>query len=65
VVLLLVAKLMVDAGRTKLGHSPWVVFFSSLGLLFSRVWFTISPYRLRDLIAWSTASEGRIRLLCG
>jgi hypothetical protein len=28
------------------------------------VWFTISPWRLRDLIGWMTANEQRIRLSC-
>jgi len=27
------------------------------------IWFTITPWRLRDLINWATASERRTRLL--
>lgn len=67
VVFLLVAKMMVDAGRTKLGHTPWVVVFQAWAYCYvvAGMWFTIAPYRLRDLIAWGTASEGRVRLLCG
>jgi hypothetical protein len=34
-------------------------------LVFAGMWFTISPWRLRDLILWSTASEQRTRLLNG
>ena len=26
------------------------------------MWFTISPWRLRDLIQWSTANESRVRV---
>jgi hypothetical protein len=26
------------------------------------MWFTISPWRLRDLLYWATASEKRIRV---
>jgi len=29
------------------------------------MWFTISPWRLRDLIEWGTASEARTRLFSG
>jgi hypothetical protein len=28
------------------------------------IWFTISPWRLRDFIAWMTANEPRVRLSC-
>jgi hypothetical protein len=29
------------------------------------MWFTVSPWRLRDIIDWSTANDQRIRLLSG
>jgi hypothetical protein len=29
------------------------------------MWLTISPWRLRDLIDWATASESRTRLVSG
>ena len=29
------------------------------------MWFTISPWRLRDLIDWNTANQQRTRIFCG
>jgi hypothetical protein len=29
------------------------------------MWFTVSPWRLRDLLNWSVATESRTRLLSG
>jgi hypothetical protein len=36
----------------------WAYVFVVMG-----IWFTITPWRLRDLINWATASERRTRLL--
>ena len=67
VVLLLLAKLMVDTGRPHLGESPLVLVIQSWAylLIAAGIWFTITPWRLRDLIAWATATEARTRLLSG
>src|ERR1019366_2741861 len=64
-VLLLLPKFMVDTGRPHLGESPWVNVIQVWAYLFVvlGIWFTITPWRLRDLINWATASEGRTRLL--
>lgn len=64
VVLLLLAKLMVDTGRPHLGDSPWVLVNQAWAYVFvvAGIWFTISPWRLRDWIDWLTASESRVRL---
>lgn len=66
VLLLLLAKLMVDTGRPHLGDSRWVLVIQGWAyvLVVLGIWFTITPWRLRDLIHWATASEGRTRLLC-
>lgn len=63
VVLMLLAKLMVDTGRPLLGETPWVLLIQTSAYVFviAGMWFTISPWRLRDLLNWSTASEQRIR----
>jgi len=63
VVLLLLAKLMLDTGRPHLGQSPWVILFQlwAYALIVAGIWFTITPWKLRDLITWSTATESRIR----
>ncbi len=65
VLMLLLAKLMVDTGRPHLGESPWVLVIQGWAYVFVvlGVWFTITPWRLRDLIHWATATEGRTRLL--
>src|ERR1041385_5102294 len=65
VVLLLLAKLMVDTGRPELG-SGWVLIFQAWAYVFviAGIWFTMSPWRLRDLLEWGTANEKRIKIGC-
>ena len=67
VVLLLLAKLMVDTGRPHLGQSPFVLVIQAWAyvLVLAGIWFTVTPWRLRDLINWATATEQRIRLTSG
>jgi predicted DNA-binding transcriptional regulator AlpA len=66
VVFLLLAKLMVDAGRPHLG-SGWVLIFQGWAyvLVVAGIWLTVSPWRLRDLLDWSTGTEKRIKVGCG
>ncbi len=65
VLLLLLAKLMVDSARWV--DTPWRVVISAWAYVWiiAGMWFTISPWRLRDLINWATATEHRVRLLSG
>lgn len=65
IVLMLLAKLMLDTQRWV--ESDWrlVIAVWAYALVLAGMWLTISPWRLRDLIDWSTATEGRIRLLSG
>lgn len=73
VVLLLLAKLMVDTGRPHLEESPWVLANQALAyvLVIMGIWLTISPWRLRDWIQWNTAEDQRmkvgaaVRFVCG
>ena len=67
VLMLLLAKLMVDTGRPLLEVTAWVLVIQTWGyaLVLAGMWLTISPWRLRDLLAWSTANEKRIKLGCG
>ncbi len=63
VVILLLAKVMVDTARwhdssLRLVITIWAYTFVVLGIL-----WTISPYRMRDMIFWSTETEGRTRSL--
>lgn len=66
VVLLLLGKLMVDTGRPFLADTRWVLVIQvwAYVLVFAGMWFTIAPWRLRDLIEWSTAGEKRIKTGC-
>jgi hypothetical protein len=65
VVLLLLAKLMVDTGRPHLADSPWVLVIQIWAYVFvvAGIWLTISPWRLRNWIEWATATEQRTRNL--
>ncbi|MBI1178135.1 hypothetical protein GC207_11935 [bacterium] len=67
VVMLLLAKGMVDTGRPFLGSSSWVLLWQFWAYFFvvGGIWLTVSPWRLRDMINWVTASEQRIRIACG
>ena len=64
VVFLLLAKLMTDTGRPMLNQTHWVLVIQAWGYLLAiaGMWFTISPWRLRDLLNWGTASEQRVRI---
>lgn len=67
IVFLLLAKLMVDTGRPGLGDSPWVLVIQTWAyvLVIAGMWFTISPWRMRDLIQWGTATDQRVRVGSG
>src|SRR5215831_739757 len=65
VVMLLVAKWMVDTGRPQLGNG-WVLVFQAWAYAFvvAGIWLTVAPWRLRDLLDWATANEKRIKIGC-
>lgn len=67
VVLLLLAKLMVDTGRPHLGETAWTLLFQGWAyvMVIAGMWLTISPWRLRDLIEWATATPQRTRIGSG
>ncbi len=64
VVLMLLGKLMVDTGRPHLGASPWVLVIQVWAYVFIVIgmWFTITPWKMRDLIEFGTATQNRIRI---
>ena len=64
VVLMLLAKLMLDTGRPHLGETPWVLVIQiwAYVLVVAGIWFTVTPWRLRDLLNWATATETRVRV---
>jgi hypothetical protein len=55
---------MVDTGRPHLGESPFVLVIQIWAylLVVAGVWFTVTPWRLRDLLHWATANEKRVRV---
>ena len=64
ILMLLLAKLMVDTGRPHLGESPFVLVIQVWAYLLvaAGVWFTFTPWRLRDFINFATANETRIKV---
>jgi hypothetical protein len=64
VVFLLLGKLMVDTGRPMLGATHWALVIQTWAyiLVVAGMWFTVSPFRLRDLLDWATANEKRVRI---
>ena len=64
VVLLLLGKLMLDTGRPHLGQSPFVLVIQTWAyiLIVAGIWFTVAPWRLRDLIEFATKTQSRLRL---
>lgn len=65
VLFLLLAKLMVDTARWVDTDWRLIIVTWAYLLVLAGMWFTVSPWRLRDLINWSTATEQRTRLLSG
>jgi hypothetical protein len=65
-VLLLLAKLMVDTGRPRLGDTPWALVIQAWAylLVIAGMWLTASPWRLRDFFEWGTANQTRIKVGC-
>lgn len=64
VVLLLLGKLMVDTGRPHLDASPFVLIIQAWAyvLIVAGIWFTITPWRLRDLVNFGLANDNRVRI---
>jgi len=62
IVFMLLAKLMVDTVRWADTDWRWVISGWAYVLVVAGIWFTVSPWRLRDLLNWGTANEKRIRL---
>ena len=66
VVLLLLAKLMLDTGRPHLGETNFVLLIQvwAYVLVVMGIWLTISPWRLRDWLEWATVNESRTKTGC-
>ena len=64
VLFLLLGKLMVDTGRPHLGESGFVLVIQTWAylLIVAGIYFTVVPWRLRDLLNWATASDARVKI---
>ncbi len=64
VVFLLLAKTMTDTGRPHLGESPWVLVIQAWAylLVLAGIFFTVTPWKLRDFLNWMTATDARIKI---
>jgi hypothetical protein len=65
--MLLTAKIMVDAGRPHVDESDFVLVNQSFAYLFVvlGMWLTIAPWRLRDWFNWAASSKGRLQAVSG
>ncbi len=65
ILLLLLANLMLDTERW--ADSEWrlVIACWAYLMILAGIWFTVSPWRMRDILHWNTANETRTRLTCG
>lgn len=61
VVMLLLAKLMVDTARWAETEWRLVIVVWAYMMVIAGMWFTIAPWRFRDLLHWATANHQRIR----
>ncbi|MCX7824019.1 MAG: hypothetical protein N2689_00485 [Verrucomicrobiae bacterium] len=64
ILLLFFAKITVDAANQI--ETPWRLVMTVLAYAWAvmGMWFTVAPWRMRDMIEWSTASDRRTRALC-
>lgn len=62
VVMLLLAKLMVDTARWAPTRWNLVIVTWAYVLVLAGIWFTLYPWHLRDLLNFATANEKRVRI---
>jgi hypothetical protein len=64
VLALLLGKLMVDTGRLHLDETRWVLVIQiwAYVLIVAGIWFTVTPWKLRDFLNFATATENRVRI---
>jgi hypothetical protein len=65
ILLLLLGKLMVDTERWAASEWRLVIAVWAYVMVLAGMWFTVSPWRLRDLLLWATANDTRIRVTSG
>jgi hypothetical protein len=62
IVILLLAKIMVDTARWHDSSWRWVISGWAYLLVVLGILYTVAPYRMRDMINWNTLTESRTRL---
>ena len=65
IVLMLLAKLMTDTARWHESNWRLVIVTWAYLMVIAGIWFTVSPWRCRDLLNWGTATEQRVKLGSG
>lgn len=63
ILLMMIAKVVVDSANQL--ETPWRLVMTVLAYVWAiaSIWFTVSPYRMRDLVEWATVTDSRLRLL--
>ncbi len=61
--MLVLAKLMVDTARWVETEWRLVIVTWAYVMIVAGIWFTVSPWRMRDLLDWANASAQRTRAL--
>lgn len=61
IIMLLLAKLMVDTARWHSSNWRLLIIGWAYVLVILGMWFTLSPWRFRDLIEWVTKTQTRFR----
>ena len=64
VLALLLAKLIVDTARFHDSEWRLVLVTVAYMMVVGGMWFTVSPWRMRDLIMWMIADEKRFKIMC-
>ncbi len=65
VLMLLLAKLMVDTARWVDTPARLFMVLWAYLMVLAGMWFTISPWRLRDLIFWISERKSRLQVTLG
>ena len=63
-VLLLLAKFVVDTQRWHPSQWRWVLGGWAYTWVIAGICFTVWPWWCRDLLAWETQSDGRLKFIC-
>ena len=58
------AKLILDAQRWQPSDWRWVLGVWAYLWIVVGIWFTVSPWRCRDIIEWKTATDTRVKIGC-